>query len=130
VAGKHPPDYRLSLMRFLLVLLLPPSWEYRNITCPVYNIGLYLPSGTWLVTYRLREVNWCRIWGDHSSGNEESCSIFRVEEYVKLSARLRPSCSCCVWWFLAWLTLLSWRWKQYALLNRRWTSTGLHGVTL
>jgi hypothetical protein len=31
-------------------------------------------------------------------------------------------------WFLAWLTLLSWRWRRYFPLKRGWTSPDLHSI--
>jgi hypothetical protein len=42
-------------------------------------------------------------------------------------ARNQRSASFC--WFLAWLALRPWRWKQYGLPKRLCASTGLHGVT-
>jgi hypothetical protein len=51
------------------------------------------------------------------------CSLVEVQWYFE-GFCLLPAC----YWFLAWLTLQPWRWRQYIPLKCQWTYTKLHSI--
>jgi hypothetical protein len=66
----------------------------------------------------------CNSWNSADISEEHVTSIFRVEEWTNLEMVLLAACFMLV----PWLTLQPWRQRQYILLKRELTSSGLHAV--
>jgi hypothetical protein len=63
------------------------------------------------------------------SSEEHVASIFRFEEQAKQETSMKAlACHLLSRWFLAWLILRLWRWKQYYPLKHQLYLNGLHCV--
>jgi hypothetical protein len=84
------------------------------------------------------------VWGYHNSDYKQyyllECDTVQSGRSSQMNRKnvLRPSsgsdnkqlCMLPTWsWFLVWLTLRPWRWKEYVPPKRWWTSIGLHCPT-